>query len=666
MSLLGIGLTGLQVSQTQLQVTGNNISNAQVPGYSRQRAEAVTMPEQFRGYGYLGSGVTLNDITRISEQFVVDQVRLDTSTFNQMQTLMANFEQLDGLLADNFSGLGPNMKSFFSALEAGVADPSSMPSRQLVVSEIDSLVERFNTLYDQISQQGNALNAQMESYTQKISSLAENIAQLNTNIEDQLAVGKTPNGLLDQRDEFLRQLAELVSVRTNTTNSGSVDVFIGNGQPLVTGSIANTVGVQSGIGSDNQDIVFVGLNGNQVITNLITGGQLGAALEFRDEVLTDSLNSIGRIAITMADRLNKQNQNGLDLDGNFGGNVLGDINSLQNIRDRGTASSDNVGTGSVTVQIDNTDLLTTHDYRLLLSGGAPADYAVLDKKTGQTVASGTLTGTVPETISGIDGFSITLESGTFLSGDSFSIQPTRTGGQNITQVLTRPQALAYASPVRTDYSLSNTGSGTIENATLLNVYDPVTGLALPEFGGGAAPTPLTTPILIRFTSATSYDILDNSNPALPTAISTGNTFTPGQANTVTFGSAYQIDLNGYPQTGDEFTISHNQDAVSDNRNVVDMAALRNVRTMDNGSLDFEDAYGRMIEEIGAETAQARISRESSSSLLQQSQNRRDSLSGVSLDEEAANLIKFEQAYNAAAQLINVARQIFDTLLASVR
>ena len=177
---------------------------------------------------------------------------------------------------------------------------------------------------------------------------------------------------------------------------------------------------------------------------------------------------------------------------------------------------------------------------------------------------------------------------------------------------------------------------------------------------------MSTPILIRFTSPTSYDILDNSNPGLPVAISTGNSFVPGQKNTVTFGSSYQVDLTGFPDVGDEFTISHNQDAISDNRNALALAELRSARTMDNGTLDFEDGYVRMLEEIGSQTAQTRIAKESTQSLLTQSSNRRESISGVSLDEEAANLIKFEQAYSAAAQVINVARQIFDTLISSFR
>jgi flagellar hook-associated protein 1 FlgK len=214
--------------------------------------------------------------------------------------------------------------------------------------------------------------------------------------------------------------------------------------------------------------------------------------------------------------------------------------------------------------------------------------------------------------------------------------------------------------------LGNSGTGEIDNLKMLDVYDPVTGLAAPEFGGGAMAVPLSPPVLIRFTSPTTYDILDNSNPASPTVISAGNAFTPGQSNKVTFGSAFEVELSGFPAVGDEFTIGHNQDAISDNRNAVAMAGLRTTTTMDGGTLDYEDAYGRMLEDVGSQTAQVRIARESTSSLLVQSQNRWESISGVSLDEEAANLLQFEQAYSASAQVVNTARQIFDTLLSAFR
>ena len=258
-----------------------------------------------------------------------------------------------------------------------------MPSRQLVVSEIKTLVERFNTLNDRVFQQNLAINDQLASYASQVTAISESIAKLNVQIEDQMGQGKTPNGLLDQRDEFLRQLSEIVSVKVVNTASGSVDVFIGNGQPLVSGSISNGLKVQTIQGSTDKEILFSSTGGDLVITNLLSGGALGGALDFRDNVMSETLNTLGRIALSVADTMNRQNREGLDFEGNFGGNIFGDINSLQQLQERVVDGVSNAGTGSALVRIDDTNKLTTHDYKVTFSGG---QYSVIDTKLNQVIS----------------------------------------------------------------------------------------------------------------------------------------------------------------------------------------------------------------------------------------------------------------------------------------
>jgi flagellar hook-associated protein 1 FlgK len=236
--------------------------------------------------------------------------------------------------------------------------------------------------------------------------------------------------------------------------------------------------------------------------------------------------------------------------------------------------------------------------------------------------------------------------------------------------LQRPQQLALAFPIRTETSLGNIGSGKISPGSIIDVYsDAANTTFLPAF---ATPGQLSPPVLIRFTNATTYNIYDNSNAANPVLISAGNGFTPGQNNKVFADvpgvgyTGYQVELSGFPAAGDEFKVGFNANGISDNRNAVALASLRINGTLDGGAANFEEAYGRLIEENGSRTAQVTISREASESLLLQSTSIRDSISGVNLDEEASNLIRFEQAYNASAQVISVARQIFDTLLAAFR
>lgn len=655
MSLLSIGVTGLNVSQTYLTITGNNIANANNPAYTRQRAELATIPEQYVGVGYIGNGAGVESITRVADEFLVKQIALDTSAFNSLDVFATNMNQIDRLLADGLSGLSPGIDGFFSAIETGAQDPTSIPARQLVLSNAEGLVERFNTLYQRVAQQNLAVNDQLSSLTAQVTALAEAIANLNADIEEQVARGNgaVPNNSLDDRDELIRRLSELVSVQVVEQDSGSVNVFIGRGQNLVVGNTSNALGIEASTRNPGTfEITFTGPGGvPQQVTDFLSGGKVGGLLEFRSDIIDQSFNALGRLAIGMTATINEQNQRGVDLEGNLGGLIFQDIsNTPQVIGDR---NNDTVTPTVATAVISDIDQLTTSDYVVLFD--TATDYTILRTEDNVSV-TGTV-GAFPATVS-IDGVDITFSGGAADAGDIFYVRPTRNGANNIDMQISRPQELAFASAILTNADIGNVGTGEISPGEVINVLDS-TGAPLSEF---ATAGQLSPPVLIRFTSTTAYDILDSSTGA---AISTGNSFVPGIVNTVSFGTpaAYQVEINGSPAAGDEFTIDYNATGIGDNRNAVEIGALRISNELDSGSLSFEDAYGRLVESIGARTAQVRISRDASESLLIQTQANRDALSGVSLEEEAANLIQFEQSYSANAQVINVARQLFDTLLA---
>ncbi len=653
MSLLSIGVSGLNVSQTILKVTGNNIANANNPAYSRQRAEIGTVPEQFVGAGFLGAGASIQNITRVVNQFLVNQIMLDTSAYNSLEVFATNIEKIDSLLADNTSGLGPGINGFFSAIETGAQDPTSVPARQLVLSNTDGLVERFHTLYERISQQNLAVNDQLNAVTNQITALAQGIANLNADIEQQLAQGNgsVPNNSLDSREELIRRLSELVSVQVTYQDSGSANIFVGNGQDLVVGSVSNTVSVAaSSRNPGSYEITFTGQSGvTREITDFVSGGKVGGLLDFRDNVIDLGFNSMGRIAIGMATAINEQNQKGVDLEGNLGGLIFNDISSSPTVI--GSSNNDTATPTTVTAAITDIDQLTVSDYVMVFT--SPTAYQII-RESDNNVTSGTL-GALPATVT-VDGVDITVSGGPD-TGDRFFIKPTRTGANDISVAIRRSQELAFSSAITTGSDIGNIGSGVISSGEVIDVFDS-TGAYLPEF---ATPGQLSPPILLQFTSPTAYDVINSSTGA---TISTGNAFIPGITNTITFGTptAYQVDIDGRPEAGDEFTIGYNATGIGDNLNATALGGLRFSSELDSGSLNFEDAYGRLVERMGARTAQAQISRDASESLLLQTQTNRDELSAVSMEEEAANLIKFEQSYNASAQVINVARQLFDTLL----
>ncbi|MFT5691419.1 MAG: flagellar hook-associated protein 1 FlgK [Oceanicoccus sp.] len=687
-SLLDIGVSGLRVNQTALQVTGNNIANADVESYSRQRAEVVTGIEQFRGTGYIGSGSNVQTITRVADEFLNTQIRLDTSSYTNLTAFGDNIEQIDSLLAGELSSLGPGIAAVFSAIEVGAEDPTSNPARQLVLSQAEGLVERVHTLYDRLLQQSKSVDEQVASLTARVNSLATGIAELNVSIERELGIntGSKPNGLIDSRDELIRELTGILSIRTTKDSDGAVNVFVGSGQPLVLGAIAGKLGVQASVqDAEVQDVAFIGVNGIPiVITESVSGGEIGGLLQFRHDAMEPTLNAMGRIALAITDSINQQNKQGLDLEGNVGSLVFTDINNAQKMSER---SKTIVGTANLDVIVDDLSKLGVDNYMLTITATGPPEQGNLVNESTGEIIPGTFVATdhdsnaltpdvnlfTPTDLLKTEGLSIYVNSGVLAQNDSFFIRPTRNGARDVDMQMTRLQELAFAAPIVTDAALTNTGGGTVSAGNILQARDRYDNSS-PAF---ATPGQLTPPISINFTSPSTYEVYDSSTgPA--TLLFTG-TFTQGQKNPVfstdptvlppvvppaaaPFYLGYQVELGGNPATGDIFTVGFNSGGISDNRNAVELGQLRINGILQGGSLNFEADYGRLVEELGSDTSQNRVSREASFSLLQASTNNRSSISGVNLDEEAANLIRFEQAYNASAQVISIARQIFDTML----
>ncbi len=665
--ILNIGISGLSVAQSSLKTSGNNIANANTAGYSRQRVNLTPQPAQYVGVGYIGAGSRVASVERIVDQFYITQLRSDTSTYNELNTITTQLTQLDGLLADQSTGLSPSLQQLFSDFQQAAQDPTSVPIRQVVLSDASALAQRLNTLYSQLQAQSQTVNQSFDSLATQVTSLAQNIAKLNQDIVDQGgATGAPPNSLLDQRDELLRQLSEFVGVKTSVQDDGMVNVFIGSGQQLVIGNRASTLSTATSPTDPTQRIIQIspgGASTNTDVTALLTGGKLGGLVSFQNGTLSDAYNSLGRIAIGLSDAFNQQQLRGIDLNGNTGTNIFNDINSSSAMVARVLKSANNTGSDQPSLFISNPSALTTSDYKLTFTSATA--YTLTRSSDGATVSSGALAvGQTTIPASGeIDGFQIQVSATpTFATGDNFVIQPTRVGAQQIGVAIQTPQQLALAQPIRTNTASTNQGAGAISQ-----------GVMVPEYGAATAGSSfnitgaLTQPILIRFTSATAYQILNNTNPAAPAAFVpplTG-TITAGQNNVVQINDAagnavYQFTLSGSPASGDQFSIAANTNGTSDNRNALAFSDLGLSKIV--SGMSFNDSYGQLVSGIGAKTAAVKNNRDAADTLLTQSQANRDSVSAVNLDEEAANLIKFQQAYQASAQIITIARSLFSTLL----
>lgn len=504
-SLINIGISGLKAQQAALATTGHNITNASTPGYSRQTIQIEAHPPQYSGSAYIGRGAVLQSITRVANEYATNQVRLDTAALAGLDTFVNEIGQVDSLLADDQTGLAPAMQTFFGALQSASSDPSSIPTRQVVLSDAAGLASRFNTMYERLNTQQRGLDQQLRSTTDEINELAKGIASLNDRIggSDGRSSGVLPNDLLDQRDEMLRRLAEKVDVKVVTQGDGQMSVFIGKGQPLVIGSKASAL---QAVG--NGDIALsTSLDAKgQLVTGSIAGGQLGGLLDFRNGVLDSALNQLGRIAIGLADAINQQQRKGVMLDGQFGKDLFTSINDPAAAAQRAVATNLTAGysAGQMNVTIDKASQLTTSDYEVRFDRVGNGAFTLVRLNDGAVVAEGSTGQGLPTQVSA-DGFTVTIQAGQFHGGDRYMIQPTRSGARDIGALTNNPSDLAFSSPVRADSTYGNQGSGSV-----------VAGAVFDEAGPSfAVKGTLTPPLLVRFTSETTYEVLDNSDPSAP-------------------------------------------------------------------------------------------------------------------------------------------------------
>lgn len=894
MGIIEIGLSGLRSHQTALSVTGNNVANTNTDGYSRQEAVFEDNPSIQTGAGFLGQGVNIETIRRLSQDFLVEQVRSDTTIYNERNAVLTQAESVDNLLASTTTGITPALSSFFQSIQGGADDPTSVPQRQLLLTQAEGLVSRFRSVNERLNTQLVNINQELQAHVASINSLALSLSELNQSIAVAVGAGQgnMPNDLLDERDRALKQLGELVSVTVFSQGSdGRVNVFIGNGQPLVIGNNAALLNTTPSPENSQRLDIAININGSeQIITNELSGGKIGGLVDFRDSELSSAINSLGRIAITLADTVNEQHSLGMDLENNLGGLFFGDINDRRLAGARVIANGENEPPldQSLRVNITDTSLLTTDDYELRFDGPNDNDFTIVRSETGELVSKSLLPGVFPYRYE-VEGFEIEFEAGTFKVGDRFTLIPTKNGANDINLIVDRVEEIAFASPIRADAHLGNIGNADISLGTMLDVKSPLTNQQLPMF---SVPEQLNPPLVIRFISEDVFEVLDASDPAKPqplvpplnnqrynqginntiftsdpgetvvsssapdalampaavaspgpyvngygaqdltfltrdnetgiltssavniaanssaesiaaqltsvpgvqavaytqvrldnfvdngdatpigveingetitlapgalfdadsladainlntnlqdldiVAVSDGigielrsftgkdievavtgsgdsidvskrDPYSPGVpllgTTTVSSGQGvavggmiditmsdgvsmtsnvatvfelapvaqstyfgFQFVIQGEPQAGDRFTIDYNLDGVSDNRNALALTRLETAGTIGGGIVSYGESYSQIIEEIGTVTNRARLDTESAKALLDQSELNRDEVSGVNLDEEAGRLIQYQAAYNASAQVVSVARELFDTLLATFR
>lgn len=548
--ILSSALSGLAAFQRSLEVTSNNIANVNTEGYSRQRVELQTTPEQFVGHGYLGSGVSATNIKRSYDEFINTQLRSSSTAFNDVDSFYLLSTQMDNLIADETTGLAPAMKSFFDSVNDVANDPTSIAARQVMLAEGDAIARQFNLMSSRFNDLREQVNNNLDTSVKEVNGFAESVADLNRKIMD--AVGKTsgqqmPNELMDQRDLLLSKMAEKMDISVVPQPDGSFSVFTQQGQPLVLGSNASSLSLQ-GAANDPSRLQIM-LNGEDITGNL-TGGEIYGNLRFRDEMLDPAQNQLGLLATGLAIEFNKVHQDGYDLNGDAGLSFF-NLGSPTNLPVVSTVQD-----GNLTVTADfvapTAAVNLGASYRVDVTGVAPSNEYTLTNLSDNSIATG-----LNDAGLAAFGFNLNFSGGSVNVGDSFQVSPFFKAAESlkIDPAITNPRQIAAA---------------------------------------GAANQP------------------------------------------------------------------------GDNSKALELAGLESLKLMLGGKSAFTEVYGQLVADVGSQTYSASVSRSAQKVLLDQATQAREDLAGVNLDEEAANLIKFQNSYQAAAKAVSVANALFDSLLGVIR
>lgn len=675
--LLSLGLTGLRTSRNNLSVTGHNISNIDTPGYSRQRAIQTTNPPFGTGAGYLGTGSRTQTIERIVDQYTIHQVRVDTSRLKDNEAYLRNASELDNLLSNESSALGTALNGFFEGIQSAANDPLSQPARQLVFSQADSVSQRFKTAQARLTDQNNNLNTQLRTYTAKINELAMGIGEINKQIQVYEGTrNQPPNDLFDRRDELLRELSQYVDVNVQEQDGRSINVSIGNGIPLITGENVNRLEAVPGRNDKSRyEVYMTDSRGTQMhITNEITGGEMGGVLRYRTGTLDPALNEMGRIALVFAGEINNQHHAGTDLQGNQGGDFFKDINTQEFMLDRITGLQRNAPAG-VWLDPQGLNKLPAQEFMLRQQG---ANFVIQDSVTGRdmTPPGGPFTtmADLNDALQETYGFRLTDGS---VGSPPGNLDITTPGIPELLQggLLISPTRIG-ASQLERSPDLSNTNKIALSG---ISGDENNTGTALMSYVQIGDPTAFNVQneglagYEVQF-DGTDFIVLDNLGN--PTALVTN--FVPNAAPAV--GGVLTITDAGGAGNDLVLNISNNDYASGDSwvlegaaggQNGKALAFLQLAKLIDRqddgrGGASLGETYSMLVEQTGIRTSESRTATAVSLATLNQSIAMRESASGVNMDEEAANLIRFQQAYMASSQVIATAQKLFETLINSVR
>jgi len=653
-----IGVGGLLTAQKQLAVTGNNIANVNTDGYSRQRADQVSTTPEWSGGNYYGTGVQVSDVNRLFNQFAYREQLSSQTSFSYSSAMSSNLGQLDSIMSDNYQVFTHNLEQFYTAVTGIVDVPNDQGLRQIMLDQSQVLADQFNSQQTHLKQLQSFTSGEIEQIATQVSDIAKDISEINTQLmsgQGTYQASGQPNDLLDKRDGLVNDLAKLTDVTTVVDDKLQMTVMIAQGSTLVTGPTAFSMRAVAGDPDQKEtQLVLQGAKIQVRLDETKLGGQLEGLFSYRDQNLKKVSAEIDLLALSISEVLNNQQAKGLDLDGQQGQNVFSDINSQAMQSSRVLNYSGNAGTLQSQVFISDTSQLTADEYKISTDG---ASYTIENLTTGTSTALGAIGAGTYNTGFGFD---FIEASGAPASGDVYKLRPLENGAANIKLELSRNNSIAASSAVSIRGSENNVSPGGV---TISTVNDPVAARAL---------APLTVEVLESppASGSFSYDVLDDLGVSI---VGGPQIYTPPMQTIdlppLPASPILSIEIEGTPSglvanAPEQFFI---EDAfgAGNGENALDIANTQNKKVLYSGQQSFSSAYASSTATVGSAAASADLSLSSNSIMLEQAQSRQQSVSGVNLDEEAANMLQYQQAYQAAAQVVSVANTLFDTLLQSI-
>lgn len=642
--ILGIGVNSLMAFQYAMTVTSNNVANASTPYYSRRLVDFNEV--------IFNGGVTIGDVRRAYDQVASANLVANQNQFSYDDIYYTSLIPFESVLEDKNSNITKFLNDSLEALATLNTNTSDLTRRQAYLNQLGFLTDRFNRLTDQVNLEVNNTNKSISNLVDNVNVITQKIAAINMDIKNVLP--ENLPALLDQRELLVQQLAEYVNVDEVFLENNQIGLSLNNGFSLVNGTSATVLATDVDP-SDPQKLRIKAVVGSTDIplTNLITSGRLGGLIDYINKTLQLSINSLGRLAITISDEMNKQNKLGMDAYNKMGQNIFTDINNPIFTNQRVISNNNNTGVANMTINITDTKLLKTDDYNMVIDA---ANHYIISRKSDNTIVTSGPIGALPVQVN-VEGFELNINSGTLNVGDHFVLAPTRGAAAGFDLSISDANLLALGYAATPVTGTQNAGNGSIQNFAVTNA------------AGSAFATPgqLSPPIRIEFLSATSYQIVNADTSVVmegPIAYTSGaNVFpTPGA-----YDPGYQFQIKGNNiQAGDKFDIIFNEKGVSDNRNGLAISDLYSKGINNDGKLTFNASYQALVAQLATQGNALKIDRATASSLLEHAKDQFDDISGVSIQEESTNLMRYQEAFQASAQLIQAARTIFDTIISVTR